>query len=334
MTRVGETAGVDPLVEGRRDLGVDRNPTEWHVPRVDTLRERDQVRDHVPDVHGEPLAATAEASHDLVRDHDDAMCVAQCTYSRQVAVRRHQDAVRADDGLQHDRCDVVSALEHDDLGQVGERSLALLFRGVRPERGAVRVRAEELDDAGNDTRLRGPPTRVTGQTDRTPRRAVITAVHRQHLLATGVQARHAHRVLGRLGTAVGEEDLVQVPGCALRDQTGCFGAGRGGGTRCDGGERRGLLLDGGDHLGVLVADVQVDELRGEVEVAGAVLVPEGRALATGDDHRRDQRLRGPRVEHVCPVVQVGRAGAGVVGHRSTSSRRQVGAGRGRSGQVG
>ena len=45
----------------------------------------------------------------------------------------------------------------------------------------------------------------------------------------------------------------------------------------DGGDHAqhvGLLLDRLDHPRVLVADVQVDQLRGEVEVAGAVLVPE------------------------------------------------------------
>ena len=64
----------------------------------------------------------------------------------------------------------------------------------------------------------------------------------------------------------------------------------------------GLLLDRGDQLGVLVADVDVDQLGGEVQVALAGVVPEVRARGRGDRQRVDQRLRRPGVEDVRPVV--------------------------------
>ena len=53
-----------------------------------------------------------------------------------------------------------------------------------------------------------------------------------------------------------------------------------------------------DHLRVLVADVDVDELGREVEVALAVVVPEVAALCAGDRDRVDRALHRPRVEDV------------------------------------
>ena len=68
--------------------------------------------------------------------------------------------------------------------------------------------------------------------------------------------------------------------------------------RPDRAELVGLLLDRRDDLRVLVPDVDVDELRREVEVALAVVVPEVAALGAGDRDRVDRVLRRPRVEDV------------------------------------
>ena len=59
-----------------------------------------------------------------------------------------------------------------------------------------------------------------------------------------------------------------------------------------------LLADRLDDLGVLVTDVDVDQLRGEVEIAVAVVVPQIAALGPGNGDGREQRLRRPRVEDV------------------------------------
>ena len=53
-----------------------------------------------------------------------------------------------------------------------------------------------------------------------------------------------------------------------------------------------------DDLRVRVADRDVDELRGEVEVALAVVVPEVAALGALDRDRVDRVLHAPRVEDV------------------------------------
>ena len=103
---------------------------------------------------------------------------------------------------------------------------------------------------------------------------MVGAVGGEHLVPAGVEPGHADGVLGGLGAAVGEEDHVQVAGGELGDEAGGLAAGLVGVERRDRAQAAGLLLDRGDQLGVLVADVEVDELGGEVEVAVAVLVPE------------------------------------------------------------
>jgi hypothetical protein len=60
----------------------------------------------------------------------------------------------------------------------------------------------------------------------------------------------------------------------------------------------GLLLDRGDDLRVLVPERDIDELRREVEVAVAVVVPEVATLRALDGDRVDRVLHAPRVEDV------------------------------------
>ena len=145
---------------------------------------------------------------------------------------------------------------------------------------------------------RGSPVAVIGPGGRT----VVAAVGGEHLVAAGVQARHPHGVLGGLGAAVGEEHPVQRAGGQAGDESRCLGTGLVGEARRDGALPGRGLLDRGDELRVLVADVDVDQLAGEVEVALALEVPEVAARRGGDRQRVDQRLRRPRVEDVGAVV--------------------------------
>jgi hypothetical protein len=57
-----------------------------------------------------------------------------------------------------------------------------------------------------------------------------------------------------------------------------------------------LLLDRGDDRGVLVANVDVHQLRGEVHVGRAILVGDVDALRVAHHHGVDRRLRGPGVK--------------------------------------
>ena len=182
-----------------------------------------------------------------------------------------------------------------------QRPLGLLriVRGV--ESRPVGVGPPELHHA-RDPRLARPAPGVAGHRDRPCGRAVIAAVGGEDLVPPGVQPGHAQRVLRRLGAAVREEDHVEVAWGQVGDEAGRLAPVRVGERRRDRAQPAGGLLDGGHDPRVLVPDVQVDELRGEVQVAPAFVVPEPRALAAGDRDRGQRPLRAPRVEHVGPVV--------------------------------
>ena len=97
----------------------------------------------------------------------------------------------------------------------------------------------------------------------------------------------------------------------LDDQAGGLTAGVVGVDGGDGAQAVGLFLDRRHELGVLVTDVDVDELAGEVEVAGAVVGPEVAALGARDHGGVQGSLGAPRVEHVGAVVRIGIGGASI-----------------------
>ena len=215
--------------------------------------------------------------------------------------------------FQDDRGDRARPLQQDRLLEMFERALRLLGLGAGVELAAVQERAEEAHDAAVGVVVR-PAARVAGHVDRGVGAAVIRAVARQHLVAAGVQPGHPHRVLVGVGAAVGEEHLVQLTGGALGDQPRRLRAGVVDVLRRDGAQLGGLGLDGGDDFRVLVADVGVHQLGGEVQQPVAVAVPHIGTRRRGDRHRVDLGLRGPGVEDVLAVELVGppRLAAGLV----------------------
>ena len=145
---------------------------------------------------------------------------------------------------------------------------------VGVERAAVEERPEEVHRAGAAVVV-GPAARVAGQVHREVGAAVVGAVRREHLEPAGVQPGHPDRVLDRVCAAVGEEHLVQAARGRRRRSAGPPRSGpRSRAVGAIGAERRRLLLDRRDHPRVLVADVGEDQLGGEVEVLGALVVPD------------------------------------------------------------
>ena len=305
MAAVGEPAGEDPLVEGRRDLIADDHPAQRHVARVRTLGEDDQVGVDAPVVDGQPFAGAPEARHHLIGDVHDPVFVAQRPNSIEIARRRHQDAGGSDHGFDEHRGDRVRALECDDLLEVGQCAFRFLLLVGRPERRTVQVRPEEVHVSVGE--LVGPATRVAGGVDGGAGVAVIAAVEAQDLVFAGVQTGHADRVLRSIGAAVGEEHLVVARWGDFTDRLGGAAAHQRCVLRCQGGLDRGLLLDGRHHGGVLVADVEVDQLAGEVEERVAFEVPQTTARAGLEHQGFEGALRAPRVEDV-GAVEVERFG--------------------------
>ena len=110
---------------------------------------------------GEPPSGAAEAGHHLVENEQDAVAVAHLADRAQVAVRRHDDPVRARDRLEDDGGDGFRVLVGEDLLEV--RSARADGARIRVAGGtAVLVRIQEPDDS-RDPRLGGPAPRVAGQ---------------------------------------------------------------------------------------------------------------------------------------------------------------------------
>ena len=161
--------------------------------------------------------------------------------------------------------------------------------------------------------LIGPATWITRRLDRRTRVAVVAAIGRQHLVLVRVQARHADRILNRIGTTVGEEHFLVARTRSINDALRGLAPHDIGMLRRHRREPTRLLLDGFDHLRVLMADVDVDELAGEVQVAVAVVVPEVAPLRGRNRQRLDLRLRTPGVEDVRTVEVVDALALGGIG---------------------
>ncbi len=187
-----------------------------------------------------------------------------------------------------------------DLLEVLERPGGLLLLACGVERRTVEKRAEEMHRPRAAVVVR-PAPRLACQIGGRRRAPVIGAIGGQKLDAAGVEPRHAGGVLDRLGAVAGEKDLAHPLRGELGDQAGSLVPRPVGVQRAHGAEQVGLGLDGRHDLGVLVADVGIHELGREVQVALARVVGEVGALRPGDQHRLDDGLGRPRVEHV-PAV--------------------------------
>ena len=101
---------------------------------------------------------------------------------------------------------------------------------------------------------------VAGQCNRAVRRAVIGAVARQNFVPPGVEARDLDGVLVGFRTAQGKESLLEIARRDLGQPFAQQGADIRGVARMHEAHFPCLLLDGLDHLRVLVADVGIHQL--------------------------------------------------------------------------
>ena len=62
------------------------------------------------------------------------MAIAQCPHAREIAIGRHEDAVRADDCFEEDRGDRVRPLDHEHIRKMFECALGFLGGVPRVER--------------------------------------------------------------------------------------------------------------------------------------------------------------------------------------------------------
>ena len=248
----------------------------------------------------EPAPGAAEAADDLVGDHQDAVAVADLAQHGEVFGRRLDPAARGRHRLDDDSGDLPRPFALDHLFHALRALHAAAGVGER-EGAAVAVGVEEADDVGVVV-ADGKAPRVAARRQRARRGAVVRAVFGEDLAPAGDEAGDGHRDLGGLAAAPGEEGGLDVAGRDLCQLAAELLARGGRVVRADIAELAGLLLDRRDHLGMLVAEIDVHQLRREVEIAlSGRVVKVGALAALHLDHRGQRILRGPGDDVVAPV---------------------------------
>ncbi len=184
--------------------------------------------------------------------------------------------------------------------------------GVVRRGRAVEVGVGHPETAGRQRLERRLERRKAGDRQRALRRAVVGDRPRDHLVLPGLAGQlevllgQLPRGLDGLAAAGREEDPVQVARRVVGDALGQFDRRRRGvGPQREEGQRLGLLGGGLGELLAAVADLHHEQAREPVDVALALVVPDGDALAAGDDRRRDAfAVPG----EVAPQVAVGLGG--------------------------
>ena len=238
-------------------------------------------------INGEPLPCSAESGHHLVGNQQDAVAVADITQPLHVAIWRNQDPVGADDRLNDDRCNSLWSFEANDLLSLGKDLSDGAWLG-----STVLVEVWDAEDARH-AGLCKPATRVARGAQRSRGTTVIRAIACRDLVPTCVKARDAEGVLDRFGTAVGEEEGVNI----ARADLGEFRAESGTRLRRHEWVRVGqggrLIGDRLQHSLVAVANVGAHQLAIEVEELLLFGGPEPGALGACDWDRVRCSLRGP-----------------------------------------
>jgi hypothetical protein len=182
---VQQRVGVQRLEQLRgRDDGTDRH----HAATEDLARQQHVGRD-TGEVSAPPGTEPAHAGLDLIEDHHGAGLGACLPHLRQVAVGRQPDPPLSLDGLQ----------QHRRLG-----------RQHRMQRGQI----TELDKVHHRQQRaeRVAELRLPGHRERAKCLAVKSPLHRDYMALVG-QARQLQPELGRFGSRVRQEDVVQPGRC-------------------------------------------------------------------------------------------------------------------------
>src|SRR5262249_28066799 len=155
------------------------------------------------------------------------------------------------------------------------------------------------------------------------------AVAGDDFVAASEEARHFHRVFVGFGAAQGVEGFGEAGdfGEFLAESATRFGGEPGSGEA----QFIDLLLDGFEKFRVLMADVEVDELGGEIEPAIVVAVPEPDALTALQVNGVRTALDGPGEHRIVAVLLDDLFGIGSHEGKTFLDMKGRDNGRGRSG---
>ena len=186
--------------------------------RGNRLGQRHDVGDHSGLLAGKHLARPPIARLHLVGDQQDAMLVAELTQTRHEIGGRDHVAALSQDRLDDEGGDVPRRhprVEHlvDEVEDIIERR-----RVARPGRISVRIRVGHVIHARQERLVALPVVALgRGQRERTVRPSMKRALKGDQRGPAGHVTGQLDRPLHRFGTAVGEEDLVELARGEVRD---------------------------------------------------------------------------------------------------------------------
>src|SRR6266851_6785915 len=225
---------------------------------------------------GKPFAGAAKSAHHFVVDHQDAVFVAERAKLWIVIVRRNQQAVRTGDALHENGRNGVRPFHLDDFFDM-RNTFAMAGFYFLPERTTIAIGIEDANDSWH-SRLDWPTPRITRGGHRTHGGTVIGTVASDDFVPAGEESRHLHGVFVGFRAAQREKCFRQASYFRqfLAELAAWFGRKA---WSCKT-QLVHLFLDGFQHFGMLMPDIQVDELRAEIQPAIVITVPKPNALAS------------------------------------------------------
>src|ERR1700693_1748624 len=208
---------------------------------------------------GKPFTGAAKSAHHFVVDHQDAVFVAKRAELRIVIVGRNQQAVRTGDALHKNGRDGIRPFHLDDFFDV-RNTFAVAGFYFLPEWTTIAIGIEDANDSWHSG-LDWPTPRITRGGHRTHRGTVIGTIASDDFVAAGNQPGHLHGVFVGFRAA---QRAAWFVGKAWSCKTQLVH----------------LFLDGFQHFWMLMTNVQVDELRAEIQPAIVITIPKPNALAS------------------------------------------------------
>src|SRR5208283_5320077 len=292
MTVVSQPSIKNFVLKMLRDVMTHANRAQRQITGGQSLRHAKQIGNHVPVIDREPRASASETSHHFIGDHQDSVFVAELAHAFEISIRRNENAIGSGHGLEDESCNRLRTFELNGLLNHSQRTFSRF-----PSALDAMIRIEHVHHARN-ARFRGPSPWIAGKAHRPRSCAVIRAIASDDLVASGKETGDLDGILVGFGSAVGEEESIDIAGSDF----GELGAearadfGRHEGIRVS--ERCSLLADRLNDARVAVSDVDGHELAVEVDEALPFRCVKINPFGVGDGNGIDLRLGGPFVERV------------------------------------
>ena len=168
-----------------RDLLADCHTAQLDIAAGHALCKGNDIRHYIEVLKGKHLSGSAEACHDLITNHHNAKLVTDLPDTRQITLRRNDNAVRTGDGFYLNGSDAVCALVDHLFPQICQIIFGCLLFGCKFQRFPVDIRIKKFDKAGN-ARFQRIASRLTSQVSGAERRTVIAPVPAEHLVSAGI----------------------------------------------------------------------------------------------------------------------------------------------------